>query len=40
MVTPQERKACILAVLVLIVWAVYFVVSAEPMGAPFLYAEL
>ena len=39
MVTPDEKRAYLLAVLALILWAVYFAVVAAPVGAPFLYAE-
>jgi len=38
-VTPQEKRAYVLAVLALVLWVVYFAVSAAPVGAPFLYAE-
>jgi hypothetical protein len=39
MVKPEGKKAYVLAALALVLWTLYFVVSAAPVGAPFIYAE-
>ena len=39
MVARERLRIALLAVLVLILWAGYFAVCAEPAGAPFIYAD-